>query len=516
VRSVGSHRGAWARRLILGTGLLAAAVLLLWGALVASFHLVPLPERLAAPGSPVVTWADGSTAHVSLAPDDRWRIPADLERVDPQYVQALLRLEDKRFHHHPGVDPLAIVRAAGLNLMRGRVVSGGSTLTMQLVRLVEPRPRTLVSKGIEAWRALQLEHFHTKDEILAAYLTFTPYGRNVEGLEAAALACFGHDARALSAAEVATLLAIPQAPSQRHPAPANAAALKAGRDKVAAFLAEQGVLPIGPGGQGSPEQVLAQVRATTVPPGLAAFPRDIPEVASWLRQRHPERTRIATTLERGTQRAVGIHLRRRHAALAHRGIHGGAAVVVETDTGRVVALVGSLDPWGDGEGDRIAMFDVARSPGSALKPFLYARAIDRGLALPEHLVRDVPVSFRGYAPRNYGGRYEGLVRLEDSLSRSLNLPFVFLLQEIGVEDALHTLRRGGVHSLVDAEGHYGLSLAAGGVEVTPLELTALYAALAADGQARPIRVTAPEAGPAPATPLFRPGAAWLTDRKSVV
>jgi len=482
-------------------------------ALILSFYAVPLPERLATPASPVVTWRDGTPAHVFLAHDDRWRMAVTPDQVDPAYVQALIRLEDKRFRSHPGVDGIAVARAAALNLSRGRVVSGGSTLTMQVVRVLEPRPRTLTSKAVEAWRALQLEWFLDKDEVLAAYLTFTPYGRNVEGVEAASWAYFGHGASALSPAEIATLLAVPQAPTSRYPTPDNAERLRTARDDIAGFLAREHALPLGSGqARITPATALDQVSATRVPVELQPFPRELPSVATWLRARHPQEQRIVSTLDRARQRSVARQLRRERESLARRGIHQGVAVVVEHDTGQVVALVGSLDPWGEQPGDQVPMFARPRSPGSALKPFIYASAIDEGLALPEHLVRDIPASYRGYAPRNYDGTYDGLVRLEDALSRSLNLPFVFLLQEVGVEPFLGRLRLMGVESLIDEPGWYGLSVAVGGLEVTPLELTGLYAALASDGAYRPIRLTQPELDAPESVQVLTPGASWLTRR----
>ena len=453
------------RRWVRWTALAAFCVVMVgFNALIVSFYAVPLPERLQTPGSPVVTWRDGTPAHVFLADDDRWRMAVSPDEIDPAYVDALVRLEDKRFYHHPGVDPVAVGRAAGLNLMRGRVVSGGSTLTMQVVRVLEPRPRTLRSKVVESWRALQLEWFLGKDEILAAYLTFTPYGRNVEGVEAASWAYFGHGAGALSSAEIATLLAVPQAPTSRYPTADNAERLRGARDEIAAFLADEGALSLGIGEDViDADTALAQVQATPVPTRLQAFPRELPQVATWLRAQHPEEHRIATTLDRARQHSVARQFRKQEGELARKGIHQGVAVVVQHDTGEVVALIGSLDPWGEEPGDQVPMFARPRSPGSALKPFIYASAIDEGLALPEHLVRDIPASYRGYAPRNYDGTYDGLVQLEDALSRSLNLPFVFLLQEIGVEEFLGRLRIMGVESLIDEPGWYGLSVAVGGL-----------------------------------------------------
>jgi penicillin-binding protein 1C len=494
---------------------LGAAVVVTFSLLLGLAWVVPLPDRLAVPPSIVVAYRDGSPAHVFLAPDDRLRIRADLAAVDPDLVAALLRFEDKRFHHHPGVDPLAVLRAAWLNLRHGRAVSGGSTLTMQLVRMLEPRPRTLRSKAIEAVRAVQLELRLSKREILAAYLTFAPFGRNVEGVEAASWAYFGHGARDLAPEQIATLLAVPQRPVARYPTPANSERLTAARATVAARLARAGVQPGAfddPGGW------------PAVPTRLRPPPRHAPHAAIWLRSRHPGRERIATTLDPAAQRVAEDRLRRAALEVVPLGIHNGAAVVADHTTGEVLALVGNLDFWDAENGGQIAGFHVARSPGSALKPLIYALALDRGIALPEHLVPDVPVAYGNYTPQNFDGRFAGLVPLEEALSLSLNVPFVHLLDRIGLESFLGTLRASGFRRLRPEPGFYGLSAAIGAVDVTPLEMTGLYAALAQDGGWRPLRLVVAHSGRAadatgiaeepadPLRPLLSPGAAWLTRR----
>ncbi len=497
------------KRILLGTVVLLA----LTGAALVAAWLLPLPERLGAPPSVVVEYRDGTPAHVFLAPDERWRIAAPPESLDPAYLRALLALEDKRFHQHPGVDPIAIVRAVLTNVTRGRRVSGASTLTMQLVRVLEPRPRTLTSKVIESFRAVQLELRLSKQELLAAYLQFVPYGRNVEGVEAAALAYFGHRASHLSPAEIATLLAVPQNPGRRYPTPQNAERLRAARDDIARRLLEEGALPLGPeGAKVSPEVVLAEVRATPVPTELKPFPREAPHAASWLRALRPSEIRLRTTLEAGTQRLADRLLRESAGELGSRGIHNGSSVVVDHTTSEVLALVGSFDFFDTRHGGQIAGFATPRSPGSALKPLLYALGIDRGMVGPEQLVADIPTAYGGYAPRNFDGRFQGLVRMEDALSQSLNLPFVRLLERLGVERFLGTLRQVGVESLVPEPGYYGLSAAVGGLEMTPLELAGVYVALAQDGRTRPLKIVADGRPPEEAQAVFSPGAAWLTRR----
>ncbi len=483
---------------------IAAAAVLLALALVLGWT-IPLPSRLDEPPSTVVRFRDGSPAYAFLSPDDKYRIVTDPAAVAPAYLTALLRFEDKRFYLHPGVDPLALARSVRTNLAARRVLTGASTITMQLVRILEPRPRTLFSKAVEALRAVQLELLLSKDEILAAYLTFLPFGKNVEGLEAASFAYFGHSARDLAPEEVATLLAVPQLPTRRHPSVRNAPALQEARDAIAAWLAERGVL----GGERPAEEVLAQVRTTSVPRGFRPLPRHAPHAAWWLRSRHPG-AEIPTTLDRGVQLLVDRRLDAARTELAPLGIHNGAAVVVDHETAEVLALAGSFDFWDEENGGQIPGFAIARSPGSALKPFIYALALDRGLVLPEHLVIDVPTSYGPYAPSNYDGDFAGLVRAEDALSESLNVPFVRLLGQVGVERFAATLRRLGATSLRDDPGYYGLSAAIGAMEVTPLELAGFYTALAQDGGARELRVV-PGKMP-PAAEVLSPGAAYLTRR----
>lgn len=499
--------------------------------------LVPLPERLQLPGSMVVRWQDGEVAHLSLAPDERWRVPVGLDEVDPLYIDALLRFEDKRFRSHPGVDPVAIGRALVSNLSAGRVVSGASTITMQVVRLAEPRPRTLGSKLIEALRAVQLELRMDKDEILEAYLALAPFGGNLEGVETASQAYFGHGAKHLSPAEIATLLAVPQSPSRRAPSAANEARLRLARDEIAARLLAEGLLEphlrdddapgSSPAGVTAAE-VHARILATAVPVQLFAMPRAVPHVVAWMTRGGQPGTipgdtgpggegraragqEIDLWLDRGSQATVERLTANIAPGLAARGIHQLAVVVVEHDTGRIRALVGGTDFFSGVSGAQIPAFAVPRSPGSTLKPLLYTRALERGLILPATLMEDIPTRYGGYSPVNYDGSFDGLVPAEEALSRSLNVPFVRLLQRVGIEPFVADLRALGARSLVSDPGHYGLSAIIGGIELTPLEVARFYTALARGGQDMPLLLRQDDPA-AEARRVFSPGASWLTAR----
>lgn len=489
---------------------LLALVALAVAGVVAAF-ITPLPARLTTGDSTLVTWRSGRPAHVFLAEDDRWRVGVDLDEVDPQYVEALVTLEDQRFWTHPGVDPIAIGRAALSNMQHGRVVSGASTITMQLVRVLEPRPRTLRSKVIEALRAMQLELRLSKREILESYLRFTPFGRNIEGVDAASLAYFGHRADALSNAEIATLLAVPQAPNSRYPHPDNAARLRQGRDQIARELLAVGALDQGEGTAPiTAEEALAQILAEDVPDTLTPFPREIPHAAFWLRAQHPRERALRTTLDRGTQQTVERLMRERRADYANRDIHNGAAVILDHTTGEVLALVGNFDFRDSEHAGQIPGFATPRSTGSLLKPLVLGLAMDEGMTHPGALVPDVPLERVGWRPENFDGDFNGLVRLDDALARSLNIPFIALTEQLGEDRLLERLRRVGFEHLNDSPGHYGLGVVVGGVEATPLEVAGLYGALANLGQPRPPHVlTGAGEGGAPAAPLISPASSWL-------
>jgi len=472
-------------------------------AVVALAFAVPLPDRDAG-WSVIVEYRDGRPAYVFLSPDDKWRLKTSLDRVDPKLVAALVALEDKRFYDHHGIDPIAIARAMWIDVIHARRVSGGSTLSMQLARLLEPRPRTIPSKLADMFRALQLDLRLSKPEILEEYLSRTPYGENVEGIEAASWSYFGHGPQQLTPLEIATLLAVPQGPARYAPSRANADRLRARRDQILGKLIDAGVFE-------RIDAIAAETDAqmTAPPDHLRAMPRQAAHAANWLHAHHPDELRIRSTLDAGAQALVERQVALRAPELHRRGIFGGAVVVVDHHTRDVVALAGSLDFTDAAHGGQIAMFDRARSPGSTLKPFLYAYAIDRGLALPDYLVADVPSQYGTYRPRNFDGNWAGLVTLRDALARSLNQPFVDLLQQVGVENFSGELARGGIAAARAAAGQLGLSMIVGGIELTPLELAGLYSALAEDGAYVPLRTTTLDPPRTPA-PLFGRGAAWLT------
>lgn len=491
--------GRWHRWALWAATGVNAALLAITGLALA----IPLPAR-SADWSVAVEYRDRRPAYVFLSRDDKWRLPVALDQVDPALVTALVALEDKRFFRHAGVDPIAIARAALSDLAQARRVSGGSTLTMQLARLLERRPRTLASKLVEMFRALQLDLRLDKREILEQYLSRTPYGGNVEGVESAAWSYFGHSARHLTPLEIATVLAVPQGPIRYAPRLSNALRLRARRDAILDKLIAAGAFSAGDAGAAR-----AEAAVTPPPDRLRRMPREAAHAAIALHQRYPGERAIRSTLDPGAQALAEHEIALRRAELHEKAIHSAAIVVVDHRTREVVALVGNLDALDRDHGGQIAMFSRPRSTGSTLKPVLYALAIDRGLALPGYLVADVPSQYGSYRPRNFDGDWAGLVTLRDALARSLNLPFVDLLDQLGVESFVAELARMGVSQRRTAPGQYGLSMIVGGIELTPLELAGIYAALAEDGGYQPLRLRTDDPVGA-AQSLFGPGAAWLT------
>lgn len=448
-------------------------------------------SRLRATGTELLD-REGRTLSVLPAPGGTWRLATTTADVPPHLVDMLIAAEDRRFRWHPGVDPIALGRAALQWARAGRVVSGGSTLTMQAARLLEPRPRTLRSKAIEILRALQLRARFSRDEILGIWLTLAPMGGNLEGVRAGALAWFGRPAARLDPAEAALLVAIPRRPEalrpDRHPEAARAA-----RDAMLARRAA-GVPGIGPGDLAA---------AAPVPLARLPMPRLAPHLAREL-ARGAEGTRIASTLDLALQRAA-----EEIAAAALRDLPDRAslALVVAELRGREVrALVGG-EFGAPGRAGSLDLTRAVRSPGSALKPALYALAFEAGLAAPGTLLADLPQRFGTYAPENIDRGFAGRITVADALRQSLNLPAVALLAELGPVRFASALKLAGAPPRLSPGADPSLPLALGGMGTTLREMASLYAALGDGGAAAALRLLPGPAGPR--RQAFEPRAARL-------
>ena len=467
-------RRRWAIVLV---GMILLAAPWLW--LTALDLLFPFPwERLQRPPAVVVTDRQGEPLRFFLPADQRWRMPIKLIGLPPEVRRALVASEDQRFYSHPGVDPLALARAVWANLRHRKVVSGASTISMQVARMADPGPRTLLSKLREAVRAIQLERRFSKDRILEMYLNLTPYGGNVEGIGAAAWFYFGKGPDQLSLGEIALLTALPRSPLRydptRHPRAAEVA-----RNRVLGQLASRGVFS---------RRELDAARREPLPRVRRRPPFLAPHFAEMVVAQLPGEARIRTTLDRSMQAIAESQVARRAKELRDQGIGNAAVVVIDNQTRGVRALVGSSgyrDTYFQGQVNGAV---ARRSPGSTLKPFLYAMAMDQGRLVPDSYLLDIPTDFAGYVAENYDQRYRGRVTVREALITSLNAPAVRLLAETGLGDFLHLLRKGGLSTLDRPAGRYGLPLILGAGEVRLLDLVNLYATLAQGGRHRPVRI----------------------------
>ncbi|BBK33738.1 penicillin-binding protein 1C [Stella humosa] len=481
--------------------LAGAAVALAAGlaGLVAADRLLPPPLDRERQVSRMVLARDGEMLRAFTTPDGSWRLPAMPTDVDPLFLEMLLAYEDQRFRGHPGVDPLAVVRAAWQWVAAGEVVSGASTLTMQAARLLEPRPRTLRAKAAEALRALQLERRLDKDGILGLYLTLAPYGGNVEGVRAAARIYLGKEPTALRPAEAALLVALPQSPTRLRPDRFPEAA-RAARDKVLARMVERGVLDAA---------AAAEALEEPVPDRRFAMPFAAPHLAVALAGEAAAPRVIDTTIDLRLQREVEA-LAVREAARFDAS-QSMAAIVVDNRTRAVVAHVGSPDLFAPARDGAVDMTRRVRSPGSTLKPFIYALAFDELKLTPETLIDDRPTNFGGYAPSNFDHGFRGRVSAREALQLSLNVPAVAVLDRLGAERFAGRLAGLGVRLRTrDPHAVPSLPLALGGVGVTLTELAGLYAALAGDGSYVPPYVRPGER--LPPVPFVGAQAAWSVTR----
>jgi penicillin-binding protein 1C len=424
---------------------------------------------------------DGRILSVLPAPGGFWRLATRPEDVSPILLDLLIAAEDRRFYQHPGVDPLALARAAGQWLRAGRVVSGGSTITMQAARLLEPRPRGLRAKAIEIFRAFQLEARFSKREILSIWLTLAPQGGNIEGMRAGALAWFGRPAQRLDAAEAALLIALARRPAALSP-DRHAEAARAARDDV---LRRRGAAMLSPEDQAL--ALAAPLPNTRLPmPGLA------PHLARELARQGD--SPIRSSLDAGLQRASERLALEALARLPERA--SVALIIADLRTRETRALVGGAF----GAENRAGALDLTRatrSPGSALKPFLYAMAFEQGLVRPDTLLSDLPRRFGAYAPENFDRGFTGRITAAEALRLSLNLPAVALLDGVGPARFAASLRSAGAAPVLPRGVDASLPLALGGAGTNLRDMVGLYALLGDGGRAGALRFTPGQGAGAP-------------------
>ena len=476
------------------------AILLLLSALTAAGYraalawLGPPPLGPTEISSKLVLDRNGRLLRPFTTPDGLWRLPVTVDEVDPRYFALLLAYEDKRFYKHDGVDGRAMARAFWQFLSYGRPVSGASTLTMQTARLLDDRPtHSYVAKVGQVLRAWQLEKMLSKRQVLELYMRLAPFGGNIEGVRAASLAYFGKEPHRLTIAEAALLVALPQSPEQRRP-DRNAEAAQTARDLVIDRAAAAGVITRAEA-DFAKQQKLRSERYNF--PALAAH---LAERMAAEAQQDVIRLSIDARLQDGTEAVVA-----RHAASAGPKLSA-AAMMIDHQTGEVLAHVGSASYFDPDRNGPIDMTQAVRSPGSALKPFIYGMAFEAGQAHPETLIQDRPVRFGGYAPENFDNAYHGTVSVRQALQLSLNIPAVKMLAAIGPARLAARVRQAGFG--IDVPRN--LTVALGGVGLRLEDMAGLYTALARGGEPLGLRyhLTGEPLRPAAAEPLLSPAAAW--------
>jgi penicillin-binding protein 1C len=446
--------------------------------------------------STLVLDRNGKLLRAYLTSQGRWRLPATREQADTSYLDALLTYEDKRFFHHRGVDPLALMRAAYQFVTHGHIVSGGSTITMQVARLLEPREeRSLHVKLREAVRALQLEWALSKDDILGLYLTLAPYGGNLEGVRAASLAYFGKEPRRLTLGEAALLVALPQSPEVRRPDRSPEAAKRA-RNRVLDRIGEHGLFS---------DAEIARAKAEPVPKARKGMPLLAPHAADQAMGGSPKEHVLRLTIDGALQKVLESLAHDRAQALGPD--LSVAMVVVDNATGEVLARVASPDYFDERRAGQVDLTQAVRSPGSALKPFIYGLGFEDGLIHPETLIEDRPIRYAGYQPENFDLTFQGTVTVRRALQQSLNVPAVAVLDEVGPSRLIARLAEAGAPLVLPRREAPGLPLALGGVGVRLADLTMLYAGLARQGTVAPL-VERLDAPPLPPKRLIEPVAAW--------
>ncbi len=441
------------------------------------WSLGPLPLAPAQHVSTSVVDRNGKLLRAYAMADGRWRLPIDARTgVDPGYLKLLLAYEDRRFRSHAGVDPLALSRAALQWLTRGQVVSGGSTITMQLARLMEPRrERSITAKLRQMVRAVEIEQRLSKNEILDLYLALAPFGGNLEGVRAASIAYFGKEPKRLSLAESALLVALPQSPEtrrlDRYPATATSA-----RDRVLDRMVEAGQVSSGDAGQ---------AKAVAVPRLRMPMPVLAPHSADQAVANVKDAPVIALTLDSSLQKVLEALARDRAPALGPD--ISIAILALDNESGDVLAHVGSSDYFDQRRAGQVDMTRAVRSPGSTLKPFIYGLAFEDGFVHPESLIDDRPIRFGSYAPENFDMTFQGTVPVRKALQLSLNVPAIELLDRVGASRLSSRLKQAGANLVLPKDEVPGLAMGLGGVGVSLTDLVQLYSGIARLGSVRPLR-----------------------------
>ncbi len=441
------------------------------------FANVIFPLHIQIEYSTIVTAKDGTVLKAYLTEDEKWRMFTELDEITPEMQKAIVYKEDKYFYRHPGVNPVSVVRAMINNLMQGKRTSGASTITMQVARLIDPKDRTYGNKIWEMFRALQIDMEYSKEEILQMYLNLVPYGGNIEGVKAASIIYLEKNPSVLSLGELTALSIIPNRPTTLRPGVNNDVIISERNKWLLRFKASHLF----------PDDIIDD--ALHEP--FTAFRTEGPDIAQHFCNRMKQlfpgspiiKTNLVTEMQMQSEKILNNYITQ----LWGLDIHNGAAIIIDNKTHQIVSYVGSADFYDVFDAGQVDGVRAVRSPGSTLKPILYALGFDKGILTPQTIIADVPVNYSGYSPENYDEDYHGNVSVEFALAHSLNVPAVKSLDKIGLNLFTGTLINCKFKSIEQNKKDFGLSVVLGGCGVTLEELTNLYAAFANEGVYRPIK-----------------------------
>lgn len=445
-----------------------------------------------------ITANDGSLLHIFLNNDEQWYLAPDTITIPEKLKQAVICFEDQRFYDHSGINIRAIARAFWQNITRGEIVSGASTIPMQIARMSNPKSRTYVNKIMEICFAIKLDLHHSKDELLRLYLQNAPYGGNVIGYKTAALKFYNKQPYELTWSEAATLAILPNAPGMIYPKEGSSA-LETKRNRLLNKLFNEGVID---------KESYQLACLESVPKRFLIYKSKAPHLANYLHQKHPAQWDFKTSIDPQLQSFSNTIAEKYHSIYKNLGVHNLSILICDTENGAVKAYVGSPNFFDAQHGGQVDGVMAHRSSGSTLKPLLLACCIDEGIVIPDSYVHDIPTYYDGFSPKNADRKFRGMVSAREAMVHSLNIPAVRMLKSYGLYQFYHLLKRAGVNTLFRDADDYGLPLILGGAEVSMWSLVKLYRGLANGGKFSDNHFG--ENNITPSTQLISPGSAWLT------
>ncbi|MBS1948426.1 MAG: penicillin-binding protein 1C [Bacteroidetes bacterium] len=429
--------------------------------------IFPLPDKIEY--STIITDNKSEVIHAFLTSDQQWRMKTELNEISPLLRKTIIAKEDKYFYYHPGINPLALVKALARNIFRFKRVSGASTITMQVARALEPKRRTYFNKFVEMFRALQLEIKYSKDEILQLYLNLVPYGGNIQGVKAASILYFNKNPDHLSLAEITALAIIPNRPSS----------LVIGKNNAVIVLERNKWLRRFATSHVFSEKEIQDALTEPLTATRGTVPSYIPHLANKLKKRSTDI--VKTNIQLNTQLKIEDLVKQYTASLKLKNIHNAAVVVIDNSSHKIITYIGSANFNDTSDGGQVNGAAATRQPGSTLKPLMYGLCIDAGLLTPKMVIADVAVNYNGYAPENYDKKFNGYVTMETALEHSLNIPAVKSLNALGKDKLIQTLARCDFQQIKKDQEKLGLSMILGGCGATLEELTGMYSIFASNG-----------------------------------